>query len=64
MIELRITHPEGLVRKSGGESFVVTAGKRVKIKTSPRGDDIMDEGVPDGKKWDVSVSIQVTETDA
>ena len=64
MITLEITHPEGLVRKSGGESFVVTAGKSLKIETSPRGDDIMDEEVPDGKKWDVSVSVQVTETDA
>ena len=64
MIELRITHPEGLIKKSGGESFSVSAGKSLKIETSPQGDDIMNEEVPDGKKWDVSVSIQVTETDA
>ena len=50
MITLETTHPLGLLRMSGGESFEVAAGKSLKIETSPRGEDIMDAEVPAGKK--------------
>jgi len=64
MITLETTHPEGLVRMSGGETFEVTAGKSLKIETSPGGIEILDSQVPRGKTWAVSISVQVSETDA
>ena len=64
MITLEATHPLGVLRKAGEESFEATAGQSLKIETSPGGDDIMDAEVPAGKKWAVSISVQVSETDA
>lgn len=52
------------VRKDGDGTFEVTAGKHLKIETSPRGEEILNVVVPEGKVWTVTVSVRVIETDA
>ena len=61
MITLELTHPVGLVMKSGRETFDVLGGKKLKIETSPEGVDILNAEVPEGKRWTVSLSLQISE---
>ena len=64
-ITLLTTHPEGLLRRSGGETFTLSAGKRLQIRHNESGEivDVLDETVPSGKEWEVSISVQVSQTD-
>ena len=43
----------------GSYSSDVTAGKSLKIETSPRGEDILDIEVPVGESWHVVINIQI-----
>jgi len=52
------------VRKDGDDTFQVPAGKHLKIKVSPKGEEMLDVVVPEGKVWTVTVSVRVIETDA
>ena len=45
-------------------TFSVAAGKSVKIETGPQGIDVMDEEVPEGKSWEVTIEVFITESDA
>ena len=47
---------------TGSESFTVSAGKELKIETSPHGSTILSTTVPEGKSWEVSVTISIVET--
>ena len=51
-------------QRIGNTSFEVTAGKSLKIETSPAGEGIIDETVPAGKKWLVDVWLKIREVDA
>jgi hypothetical protein len=51
------------VRKDGDGTFQVTAGKHLKIETSPGGEEILDVIVPEGKVWTVTLSVRVIEED-
>lgn len=64
MINLSTIYPAGTVIKSGGATFEVTAGKYLKLETSPNGVTYLDEIVPSGKKWTVNISVQVRIEDA
>jgi len=64
MINLSTIYPTGTVIKSGGATFEITAGKDLKLETSPDGVTYLDETVPSGKKWTVNISIQVKIEDA
>ncbi len=44
--------------------IVIPAGQSLKIETTPDGAEIANEVVPDGKKWTVTVSVSIDETDA
>ena len=61
MIELKTLYPSGVTVESGGETFDVAAGKSVKLGTYPQGEIYLDATVPSGKKWTVTVSIQIKE---
>jgi len=37
------------------------AGKRLKIETSPGGEEILDEEVPAGKSWKIRIAVSVEE---
>lgn len=64
MIEPKTIYPTGTIVMSGGETFEVTAGKNLKIETSPEGLTYLNETVPSGKKWIVSISIHIKVEDA
>lgn len=46
---------------AGSEEFTATAGQSIKIETSPSGDNILDETVPEGHEWACKVWIEITE---
>jgi len=51
--------------KAGGKSNVcLDAGQRLKIETSPNGEELLDTEVPEGKRWAIDVDVQIRETDA
>jgi len=43
-------------------TFVIPAGKTLKIETTPQGEEILSETVPAGKTWTVSISVSVIES--
>ena len=47
----------------GSDEFSVAAGKSLTIETAPSGEEILNEEVPAGKSWQVTVSVQIVETD-
>ena len=62
-----------LVRRAGTSTpdilvdqdvLTVAAGKHLKIETSPAGVDVLDAVVPEGKQWNVTITVHVVETDA
>lgn len=50
--------------KRGEDNFVLPAGKTLKIETTPAGEEILQAEVPTGKKWAVSIIVNIVETDA
>lgn len=44
--------------------YNIAAEKTLKIETSPDGEEILNEEVPQGKKWSVRLTINIDETDA
>ena len=52
------------VAKHGSETIDLAVGKHIKIETSPQGVEILDAVVPAGKKWRVTISVYIEETDA
>lgn len=46
----------------GDEDFTLTAGKSLKIESSPGGDEHFDMTVPAGKTWNVRVFVRIEET--
>jgi len=61
-ITLTNTYPEDTIILSGGETFDLSEGKHLKIETSPEGEEYLDTIVPEGKKWVVSISLNIVET--
>ncbi len=47
----------------GTTTTEILYGKGIKIETSPGGAEILDETVPEGKKWRVYIHLEITETD-
>ncbi len=50
--------------KTGRQTLEITAGKTLKIETSPNGIDILNETVPEGKVWAITLNISVIEINA
>jgi len=48
--------------KQGSDQLTLTAGKTLKIETTPDGEEILSATVPAGKTWTVTVSVHVLET--
>lgn len=48
---------------AGSNEFTATAGQNVVIETSPGGEDILDETVPEGHEWACKVWIEITESE-
>lgn len=47
---------------TGVKRFTITAGKTLKIETSPNGETIHEGLVPAGKSWSVTVTLGIIET--
>jgi hypothetical protein len=59
----RDTVPEQ-VTLGGAGVFEIIGEKTLKLESSPGGVEYMNETIPAGKVWRVSINISVTETDA
>jgi len=52
-----------LTRLRGRETIVLEAAKTLTVETGPQGDELLDVEVPEGKQWEISISIDVIQTD-
>ena len=59
-MDLRDISVEARTVLAGSADFDATAGQTVNIETSPKGQDILQELVPEGERWSVSVNVQIT----
>jgi hypothetical protein len=69
MPEICLNETPTICRKSlhGGTYWTAMAGERIRLQDKPQGgdiEDVFDETVPTGKKWQISILIDITETDA
>ncbi len=67
VLELSTTTRSAIAETShatGTDIFDLVAGKKLKIETSPGGEEILNIDVPAGKNWNVSVTVSYSETDA
>lgn len=55
--------PEFVKYGQGQVSFMIPAGKTLKVETSPHGEEILSIEVPAGKIWTVNLSIFAEEDD-
>jgi len=46
-------------RRQCGTKISLAAGKRLKIETSPQGEELLDVQVPSGESWTVNLSVYV-----
>jgi len=63
MMELTDTSRPAEISKYGDENFQVQAGKTLLIETSPSGEEILNLDVPEGKRWEVRISVNIVEMD-
>ena len=64
MIELtEYIWPAKVMRYGMASGVVVSAGQHLKIETSPGGEEILDEQVPDRKQWSVRIIVEIEEED-
>jgi len=47
----------------GDAGFDLSAGKNLKIETSPAGSELLNVTVPVGKTWTVVIDVRIIETD-
>lgn len=58
-----VKNPTPNVTYTGKGDIPVSNGKHFKVETTPNGEDVLDVGPPEGKKWLVGITINVVETD-
>jgi len=61
-MELETVQEAGIVRKLAQGYLEIVDGQKLKVVLD--GEELFKETVPNKKAWKVSISIQVTETDA
>ena len=49
---------------TGDDNFVLSAGKTLKVESTPDGEEHFNQVVPEGKSWAVTVFLKIVETDA
>lgn len=62
MITLKDKSVSAWSGKDGVGKFTVAGGKTLKIETSPKGETILESVVPEGKTWNVTISITIVES--
>jgi hypothetical protein len=63
-MKLKNTNRPAMRVLTGRQVLGASAGQVLKIETSPDGEEILDETVPAGKSWEVTVRVDIVETDA
>ena len=61
---IELTRRDFRMKLTGADTFTVAAGKKLSIETSPRGEEMLSETVPQGKVWEVQIVVDIIETDA
>ena len=61
-MELSNKSQEAHTKYAGRDTVTLSAGQTLKIETSPNGEEILNEIVPEGKTWVVDIDLKVTET--
>jgi hypothetical protein len=61
-----VLYPEIVKRTDliGDDDFELNEGQKLKVETSPNGDEVLDAEVPAGKKWLVHIAVTISEVDA
>jgi len=60
-VQLNTVPVSARTRHSGTEEFVLLAGETLKIETSPGGDELLNVTAPEGKEWQVHITVDVVE---
>ena len=63
-IDLSTENVTAKALKKGDDVFQLSAGKSLKIESSPDGEEHFDDVVPEGKVWNVDIFLKIEETDA
>lgn len=61
-MELIDTSQPAVTKYVARDRVVISAGKRLKIETSPDGEEILNVEVPAGKTWAVQFNTEIFET--
>ena len=61
---LTLTRRDFRMKLTGAGTIELASGQTLKVETSPNGEDVVKETVPDGKLWTVQLVIDIVETDA
>lgn len=61
-MDLTIEHKDRTLM--GSDTITVTAGQTLKIETTPGGQEVLLEEVPEGKLWSAKINVEIVETDA
>ena len=56
--------PVRLMKSGRADDVGIVAGQRLVIETSPGGKEVMDAVCPVGKAWNVTIIVEIEETDA
>ena len=64
MMDLNQHTRAALVSYRGETTLVMPAGAKLRFKNTDGTGHLLDETVPEGKKWSVRISLNVIETDA
>ena len=60
-MQLKTVSVPARVKHSGKEKFTLLAGETLKIETTPHGGELLDVTVPQGKEWQVHITVDVVE---
>ena len=61
-IEFTNTQVTAKLLKTGQDTFTVSAGKSLRVETSPDGVEYLNLECPEGKSWKVMVYVSIEET--
>lgn len=57
-------HTAKVVKSGNAGAIPLVAGQKLRVETSPDGEEILDVECPAGKAWTARIIVEITETDA
>ena len=61
-MKLKDTSQQAATKYAGRDTITIPGGKTFKIETSPNGEEILNQVVPEGKTWVVDMNVKITES--